>query len=75
MKNYDDIPLTAEEHTESYWHWPQVFTVPKGWDYMTDTELVYRTAPCDLEFDLQCAGDWLEIVNREKNVRICYRII
>lgn len=40
MKNYDDIPLTVEEYTESYWSWPQYFTVPKGWDYMTDTELV-----------------------------------
>ena len=42
---------------------------------MTDTELVYLTAPCDLEFQLECAGDWLEIVNSEKQLRIWYRIV
>lgn len=74
MKNFDHIPLTVEHYPESWYNWTQSFSVPKGWKYMRDSDRDYQYAYCDMEIDLYCSGDWLEIVNEEQNVRILYVI-
>lgn len=74
MSHYADIPAEEELYPESWYSWPQSFTVPRGWNYRTDSDGTYRTAECEMSLDLYCAGDWLEIVNENTGEKIIYRI-
>ena len=74
MENYDHIPLEIQKYTESWYSFPQVFTVPKGWLYRTDADRSFQYAAMEETISLYCAGDWLEILNTEEPRRIRYEI-
>lgn len=67
MKNYDHISLTEVHYPQDWCCDPQTFTVPKGCQYIHG-----QYAFCDTDVDLCCSGEWLEIIDEEKGLRIRY---
>ncbi len=74
MDTYEQIPLTIEEYAEAWYSWPQSFTVPRGWSYRMEYTQGYKFVPQEIKIELFCAGDWLEIANKQENKRIRYQI-